>query len=137
VVDASDLRGPVRNRQGPRRDWTLDYCVRGARGVSGHTYTTLRKGAEMGQDNAQYELVRERSIVQEDPGIIVISVESILHRAHGVHGVLDVLVAREHNERRIFALALWRARRRYVGVYFGSMAICRGIRGAFKGKYEG
>jgi hypothetical protein len=94
VVDASDLREPVQNRQDQRRDWTLDFCVRGARAVSGHTYTTLRKGTEMGQDNAQYKLVRERPIVQEDPGIMVIVVEPILHRAHGVHGVLNVLVAR-------------------------------------------
>ena len=40
----------------------------------------------------------------------MILVEPILHRAYGGHGVFNVLVVREHDECRIFALALWRWR---------------------------
>jgi len=63
----------------------------------------------------------------------MIPVEPILHCAHGVHGILDVLAAREHDERRIFAPALWRWG---VGVYSG-MIQCLGVRGALRGKYKG
>ena len=76
-------------------------------------------------------------IVQEDPWVIVIPVEPILHRAHGVHGVLDVLVAREHDKRRIFALVMWPARRGGVGVHSGVIVIWWDIRVTFRGKYEG
>jgi hypothetical protein len=83
----------------------------------------------MGRDNALYKFNREGLIVQEDPRVLMVPVEPILHLTHGVHGILDVLVAREHDERRIFALALW------LGVYSG-IIVCYCVRGALKVKYE-
>jgi hypothetical protein len=62
----------------------------------------------------------------------MIPVEPILHCAYGVHGILDVLVAREHDECRILALALWRWD---VGVY-SWMIQCLRVRGALRGKYK-
>ena len=62
----------------------------------------------------------------------MIPVEPILHRAYGGYGVLNVLVAREHDEGRIFALALWR-----WGVGVSWIIICWSIRGAFRGEHKG
>ena len=56
---------------------------------------------------AQLKLLREWSIVQEDPWVVKLVVEPFLHLAHDTQGAIHLSVAREHEERRIFTSGKW------------------------------
>jgi hypothetical protein len=112
AADANVRRGSAQ-MCGTRDDIRHETCatVRGC--VSTYTvHTHELKGIEMGWDNAQDKFIWEGLIVQEDPRVIMIPVEPIIHCTYHVHGTLDVLIARKHDECRILALAPWR-----VGAY--------------------
>ena len=56
---------------------------------------------------APLKLLREWPIVQEDPGVVKLAVEPVLHLTHDTQGVIYLPVAREHEERRIFTFGQW------------------------------
>jgi hypothetical protein len=99
------------------------------------------RARNMGVWRAPHKLVRKRLLVQEDPWVTVLVIEPILHLAHGPHGVIDVRVACEHEERRVGEVALrWRCDG--IGAYLGSLitfGIYRGniILKACVGRYQG
>ena len=57
---------------------------------------------------APLKLLREWSIVQENPGVVKLAVKPVLHLAHDPQGVVYLPVAREHEERRVFTSGQWR-----------------------------
>lgn len=65
--------------------------------ASGHMDSRKRVKGGYGQ----LKVDRERLLIQEDPRIMVLVVEPVLHLAYGAYGTIDVRIAREHEERRI------------------------------------
>ena len=66
---------------------------------------------------ALFKVIRERLLVQKDPRIPEIPVETVLEPPHAADRVVDIAVTREHEDGRIGALArVVRGRVRVIGV---------------------
>ena len=72
---------------------------------------------------APLEFYREWLLVKENPRVVAVAVEPVLHLAHGVYRAVDVRVARKHDERRIRTVAQRGSQRGCAGIYY--VMICR------------
>ena len=54
--------------------------------------------------NVPLKLVREWLVVQEDPRVVELAIEPILHLAHHTQGTVHLPAVCQHEERRIFTV---------------------------------
>ena len=60
--------------------------------------------------HARLEIIRERLLVQEQPRVLEILVEPVLQPPDAPHRVIDVAIAREHEDDRVrlaFHKGIW------------------------------
>ena len=76
---------------------------------------------------ALFELFRKLIVIEEDPRILMVFVETVFDRAHGSLNASDIAVASENNERRIGAMRDRVQRRRDTHVYWRYRYGCRDL----------
>ena len=84
----------------PRRENRYATCVAGTRSGYGDTSNSGMRG---NGGCVRFEFVRELLVVQKDTWGVILAVEPVFQLVHRSYHVVDVRVAREHDERRIFA----------------------------------
>ena len=54
--------------------------------------------------NVPLKLVREWLVIQEDPRVVELAIEPVLHLAHHTQGTVHLPAVCQHEERRIFTV---------------------------------
>lgn len=67
------------------------------------TEPAARRQANRLKGDVRFELLRERLLVEEEPGVPELLVEAVLEPPDALHRVAHVAVAREHEQRRVGA----------------------------------
>lgn len=58
--------------------------------------------------NSLLELVRELYVIEKNPRVLEVGVESVLNSTHAPNDIVEVAIARKHQQRRVCPLAGWR-----------------------------